>query len=226
MGNIDCMHWAWEKCPLAWRGQYTRGDHGYPTIMLEAVASCDNWIWHAYFGVTGSNNDINILDSRDLFKSMLNEEMPDVPYIVNNLEYKRGYYLADGIYPTWSAFVKSYSSVVDPKRTYFSMKQAGARKDVERTFGILQGRWHILQQPVRAYEVVIMRRLMYTCIILHNIIVKDNGYNIADNELMYEPVHNMQRTWIDRCDAYNRRNKELRDREVHEELRHDLVEHF
>ncbi|XP_071695651.1 uncharacterized protein [Rutidosis leptorrhynchoides] len=35
--SIDCMHWAWAKCPKAWRGEYTRGDHGYPTIMLEAV---------------------------------------------------------------------------------------------------------------------------------------------------------------------------------------------
>ncbi|XP_071708334.1 uncharacterized protein [Rutidosis leptorrhynchoides] len=34
---IDCMHWAWEKCTVAWRDQYIRGDHTYPTIMLEVV---------------------------------------------------------------------------------------------------------------------------------------------------------------------------------------------
>jgi hypothetical protein len=39
LGSIDCMHWRWEKCPLAWRGQFTRGDYGVPTIVLEAVAS-------------------------------------------------------------------------------------------------------------------------------------------------------------------------------------------
>ncbi|XP_071687113.1 uncharacterized protein [Rutidosis leptorrhynchoides] len=37
LGSIDCMHWAWAKCPVAWRGQYMRGDHSHPTIMLEAV---------------------------------------------------------------------------------------------------------------------------------------------------------------------------------------------
>jgi hypothetical protein len=26
LGSIDCMHWQWEKCPLAWRGQFTCGD--------------------------------------------------------------------------------------------------------------------------------------------------------------------------------------------------------
>ncbi|XP_071693038.1 uncharacterized protein [Rutidosis leptorrhynchoides] len=102
---------------------------------------------HAYFGVAGSNNDINVLNSSDLFNSMLNEEMSDVLYHINGVQYRRGYYLADGIYPPRATFVKGFSSAVDKIRSYFTRKQAGARKDVERTFGILQGRWHILQQP-------------------------------------------------------------------------------
>ena len=44
IGSIDCMHWRWERCPVAWRGQFTRGDYGVPTIILEAVASQDLWI--------------------------------------------------------------------------------------------------------------------------------------------------------------------------------------
>ncbi|XP_071687054.1 uncharacterized protein [Rutidosis leptorrhynchoides] len=150
---------------------------------------------------------------------MLNEEIPDVPYHVNGVEYERGYYLADGIYPTWASFVKGFSCAVDKKRSYFTRKQAGARKDIERTFGILQGRWHILQQPARGYEVNQMRRLMYTCIIIHNIIIEDIGYNLAENDWVVEPVVRMQRTWIDRCDTRKRRTKELRDSEVHEGLR-------
>ena len=37
LGSIDCMHWAWEKCPTAHKGQY-QGKEGVPTIVLEAVA--------------------------------------------------------------------------------------------------------------------------------------------------------------------------------------------
>ncbi|XP_071715007.1 uncharacterized protein [Rutidosis leptorrhynchoides] len=103
LGSKDCMHWAW-------RGQYMRGDHSHPTNMLEAAASYDNWIWHAYFGVAGSNNDINVLNNIDLFNSMLSEEMPDVPYHINGVQYRRGYYLADDIYPTWATFVKGFLS--------------------------------------------------------------------------------------------------------------------
>ncbi|XP_033131877.1 uncharacterized protein LOC103829873 [Brassica rapa] len=49
VGSIDCMHWEWKNCPTAWKGQYSRGS-GKPTIVLEAVASYDLWIWHAFFG--------------------------------------------------------------------------------------------------------------------------------------------------------------------------------
>ena len=66
-GSIDCMHWHWEMCPTAWKGQFTRGDQKVPTIILEAVASHDLWIWHAFFGVAGSNNDINVLNQSTIF---------------------------------------------------------------------------------------------------------------------------------------------------------------
>ncbi|XP_018458072.2 uncharacterized protein LOC108828914 [Raphanus sativus] len=49
IGSIDCMHWEWKNCPTAWKGMYSRG-HDKPTIVLEAVASQDLWIWHAFFG--------------------------------------------------------------------------------------------------------------------------------------------------------------------------------
>ena len=100
LGSIDCMHWAWSNCPNAWKGQHTRGDHGYPTIMLEAVASYDMWIWHAYIGVAGSNNALNVLNASPLFKSLLTDTAPQVLYEVGDVDYERGYYLADGIYPS------------------------------------------------------------------------------------------------------------------------------
>ncbi|XP_020243682.1 uncharacterized protein LOC109821936 [Asparagus officinalis] len=56
----------------AWAGQYS-GRHGGPTIIFEAVASYDLWIWHAYFGLPGSNNDINVLQSSNLFDNLSQE---------------------------------------------------------------------------------------------------------------------------------------------------------
>ncbi|KAL7607127.1 hypothetical protein Lser_V15G19796 [Lactuca serriola] len=70
--SIDCIHWKWKNCPVAWKGQYASGHHGSPSLVLEAVASQDLWIWHAFFGVAGSNNDVNVLDQSPIFDDLLN----------------------------------------------------------------------------------------------------------------------------------------------------------
>ena len=38
LGSLDCLHWEWRGCRVANHGQYTRGTHKHPTIILEAVA--------------------------------------------------------------------------------------------------------------------------------------------------------------------------------------------
>ncbi|XP_062073352.1 uncharacterized protein LOC133777681 [Humulus lupulus] len=90
LGSIDCMHWEWKNCPVAWKGQFTRGDHGRPTIMFEAVASQDLWIWHAFFGVPGSNNDLNVLNQSPLFTEILQGQAPRVEFTINGTQYSRG----------------------------------------------------------------------------------------------------------------------------------------
>ncbi|GKC67982.1 RNA-directed DNA polymerase, eukaryota [Tanacetum coccineum] len=60
LGSINCMHWDWKNCPKVLHWQFKRNDHKYPTLMLEVVADQKLWIWHAYFGVPGSNNDLNM----------------------------------------------------------------------------------------------------------------------------------------------------------------------
>ncbi|CAN1216514.1 hypothetical protein LINPERPRIM_LOCUS633, partial [Linum perenne] len=75
ISSIDCMHWEWRTCPTAWKGAYT--DHMHrPTIILEAVASYNTWIWHAFFGIPGSNNDINVLWMSPIFDRIVNGSTP------------------------------------------------------------------------------------------------------------------------------------------------------
>ena len=119
LGSIDCTHWTWSNCPVAWRGQYMRGDHDHPTLMLEPVASQDLWFWHAFFGVAGSNNDINVLNQSPLFNDVLTGKTPMCPFVANNITYKYRYYLADEIYLEWTTFVKTFQYSQDDKRKNF-----------------------------------------------------------------------------------------------------------
>ncbi|GJV37601.1 RNA-directed DNA polymerase, eukaryota [Tanacetum coccineum] len=116
--------------------------HGLPG-MLESIDSVPDqrlWIWHAYFGVPGLNNDLNVLYGSPLFDDVLADTAPEAPFVVNGRTYKQGYYLADGIYPTWSTFVKTFSIAMDEKTLKFKRVQESTRKDIERAFRVLQGR--------------------------------------------------------------------------------------
>ncbi|KAI3463712.1 hypothetical protein Pfo_020375, partial [Paulownia fortunei] len=53
LGSLDCIHLS-----------------GSPTIILEVVVDYDIWIWHAYFGMVGSNIDINDLEASHLFSNL------------------------------------------------------------------------------------------------------------------------------------------------------------
>ncbi|XP_048422760.1 uncharacterized protein LOC103964555 [Pyrus x bretschneideri] len=109
-----------------------------PTIVLKAVASYDTWIWHAFFGTPGLNNDINVLWFSPLFDNVVNGWAPEFQFKVNSNRYELSYYLTDGIYPSWSTFIKSFSHPNSAKKKLFSQRQESYRKDVERAYEILQ----------------------------------------------------------------------------------------
>ncbi|GKB48383.1 ALP1-like protein [Tanacetum coccineum] len=124
------------------------GDHGPDSfILLEAIASNNLWIWHAFFGVSGMNNDVNVLRQSPIFNDLKSGRAPDVPFVVNNVSYKRGYYLTDGIYPQRSVLIKSIKNpgTNDHKRILYKTKHEAARKDVERAFGVLKQKWKIIK---------------------------------------------------------------------------------
>ncbi|KAK9221088.1 hypothetical protein WN944_009513 [Citrus x changshan-huyou] len=89
LGSLDCMHWKWKNCPVAWKGMYV-GHAQELTIILEAMASYDLWIWHMFFGLPGSHNDINVLDRSPLFKDLAEGRVPSVNYSINGHNYTMG----------------------------------------------------------------------------------------------------------------------------------------
>ncbi|XP_037409075.1 uncharacterized protein LOC119271293 [Triticum dicoccoides] len=233
LGSLDCMHWQWERCPMAWKGQFTRGDKGVPTLILEAVASHNLWIWHAFFGVAGSNNDINVLNQSKLFVEQLKGQAPQVSYRVNDKEYQHGYYLVDGIYPEWAAFMKSIPMAQTEKHKLFAACQESVRKDVERAFGVLQARWTILRRPTRLYERGDIHNIMTACIILHNMIVEDEkeeASNIVDlneeagSSIAFPSifVHGDMPVFAEVLE----RDARIQDRPRHRALKNDLIEHI
>jgi Plant transposon protein len=132
VGSIDCMHWKWKRCPLAWAGRF-KGKDKKPTVALEAIADAELWIWHVFFGAAGSMNDVNVLDhSPTIEKVIAGKFPPKMKYLLNGSEYDLPYYCADGIYPQWGNFVHTIPYPTDVKETMLAKQQEYMRKDIER----------------------------------------------------------------------------------------------
>ena len=230
LGSIDCMHWKWKNCPVAWKGQYS-GHIREPTIVLEAVASFDLWIWHAFFGLPGSNNDINVLERSPIFSELEQGRAPAINYSINGHEYTMGYYLADGIYPKWSTFVKTIPSPRGHKNKLFAKAQEANRKDVERAFGVLQARFAIVRGPARFFHSETLQDIMKACVILHNMIIEDERDVNEAVELDYEQINDdptiqLSRENTNTFTEFIETHQCIRDHKNHFQLQSDLIEHL
>jgi hypothetical protein len=230
IGSIDCMHWEWANCPTAHAGMY-KGHKGKPTLILEAVATQDLRVWHAFFGLPGSHNDINVLQRSPVFDDLANGNTPPVEFTVNGNPYNLGYYLADGIYPNWATLVKSISAPISPKESTFAEQQEKCRKDVERFFGVFQAKWKIMHNAARLWSPEDLNSIVRACIILHNMVIEnERGVNLPNVHPSEWPgASNPTITplraipGIDEViDAYSL----IQDRTTSHQLQLDLIEHM
>ncbi|XP_041021288.1 uncharacterized protein LOC121262759 [Juglans microcarpa x Juglans regia] len=230
LGSIDCMHWKEKNCPTAWHGMYSGHIHE-PTIILEAVAYYDLWIWHAFFGLPGSHNDINVLDRSFIFSDLAKGLILTINYTINGHNYVMRYYLADGIYPQWATFVKTISTPQGNKKKYFVAAQESARKDVERVFGVLQARFAIIRGRARFFHIETLNDIMMACVILHNTIIEDERADNEEEEFEYEQLTESTHDPVStdptpEFNEFSQRHHALRDRKIHCQLQADLVEHL
>jgi hypothetical protein len=231
MGSLDCMHWGWKNCPVAEHGQYS-GKEKEPTVILEAVAAHNLWIWHAFFGLPGTLNDINVLDRSPVFEQCQDGINPSFQYFVNGNRYTLGYYLTDGIYPKYATLMQTIPDPQGKKNRHYAKMQEAYRKDVERAFGVLQARYAIIRFPGRLWNHSDLCFIMKTVIILHNMTIEDEAGSEFEDNFEYEQNIRTQAS-ISTSDSSNAdfdsfllRYHGLRDIHVHNRLKADLVEHL
>ena len=164
------MHWEWKNCPSAWKDTF-QGNEKNSKLVLEAIADNRTRFWHLNFGAPGALNDLNVLERSPLFENAVRGEAPRVNFVVNGNEYEYAYWLGDGIYPPYACFVKTLQHPVTRMQKMFASAQEAKRKDIERAFGILQARFHVLTAPCRLWDRFAMKKVMKTCVILHNLII-------------------------------------------------------
>ena len=100
-------------------------------------------------------NNINIFNVCPFKDNLMNgvfdyrEDLSGVvPYKIGNEEFLKMFILVDGIYPSYSRFVKAIKQPITQLKVWFAAWQESARKDVERAFGILKSQWKFVEHKI------------------------------------------------------------------------------
>ncbi|XP_041009422.1 uncharacterized protein LOC121253477 [Juglans microcarpa x Juglans regia] len=142
------------------------------------------------------------------------------------------YYLADGIYSSWATLVQTIPALHGNKKKHFVACQESTRKDVERAFGVLQGRFAIVCGLVKYFEPEILKDIMYAYIILHNMIVEDEQHlylkaeQFINEQTKDTPNKPISRNNIPDFVEFIAQHHRIRDRDTHSQLQADLIEHL
>lgn len=168
---VVCMHLYWKICPRVLKGRFHTPKHGkLATISCEPVADSKLYCWHWFAEMCGTNNDITAVDNRPLLidtqtgvRSIL---LPE-GFVLNGATRNEPlYHLADEIYPEWSKFVKLLWVRVTDRERYLTEREMSVCKDVERLFGVLQGRIKILRHESFEWSDSILILISQVCVIL------------------------------------------------------------
>jgi hypothetical protein len=138
-----------------------------------------------------------------------------------------GYYLAYGIYPSWTTFMKTIPEPQGNKKKYFAIVQETCRKDVERAFGVLQSRFAIVRGPTRFWDEHTLELIMRACIIMHNMIVANE--RVDEDYFNYEGVGGKVKISCDRTpelEEFIQNYKKIKDKYTHNKLQDNLIEHL
>jgi Plant transposon protein len=82
------------------------------------------------------------------------------------------YFLCDGIYPNWAILVRPNRSPLTCEEPHMTMRQESVRKDVDRLFGCLQGRFKVLRRESFEWSLSFLIEISEVCVIIHNMLVE------------------------------------------------------
>ena len=152
------------------------------------------YFWHVCLGFLGSLNDIQVMGRSTITMAYLESPAASIKYTIGDTEFEGAFFLADGIYPNYAYLMKTISEPATAKEKLFAKCQEGCRKDVERAFGRLLSKWHILDCAARTWFLGNVCMIWRACFLLHNMTLRDNqdeGYDsdgaaVRDRELRRE----------------------------------------
>ena len=163
IGPIDGSHIPVLAPVIGGEDYYCR--KSFHSALLQGIVDSNCIFWDYEFGWAGSLHDWTVFQQTKIGRACMEGRF--LPYKL----------IGDAAYPVrpwmYSPF-KGTSNGLEPYKAHWNFIQSSSRMCVERAFGILKGRWRVIQKradvPLRSIADIVS-----TCIVLHNlcIITKD-----------------------------------------------------
>jgi len=198
VGSTDCFHLFWDKCPAQLKvdcrnGRYTRctlvwsvsNDHHRKLYSIsEAFCGCVSdktiQVYDTFLQSVHLRSDPLFANARySLF------DATGVPH-----EQLGSWILCDNGYHKWASMQMPPSTCTSQEQLIFREVLESSRKPTECVIGILKARFWILRNPLRLKAREDISNILYTCAVLHNMLLEYDGYDklwTADDWLTLDP---------------------------------------
>jgi len=256
MGSVDVVHVRWDKCPVTLTN-ICKGKEGYPSLGYECTVDHHLKYIAVTRGYYGTYTDKTIVQY-DKFVSDLHENKyelgRDYEFTLYDKEgnpstEKGAYLICDGGYLAWRILMTGFKYYTTWAEALWSALMESCRKDVERSFGILKGRFRCLKLPIEFHTQDRIDNMFWSCCILHNMLLsydgrdmlwqeeewlgEDGNHDVGEDD-DYVPKRNKlkKRAWKKLTDYAYIGRRSYRDPQEHivegafYELRNKLTEHY
>jgi hypothetical protein len=132
---------------------------GFYAVLLQAICDSTGYIWDFNCGWCASMHDYRLFCHTPASTRIARGDLHGMAL------------LGDAAYPVRAYMLPPYkagSTPFEPWQASFNYKQSASRMPIERTFGVLKGRWRILLEKVPG-KLELVAPTVATCIVLHNL---------------------------------------------------------
>jgi len=181
--SMDCVHIKWKNCPFRYRNQFHSYKNGCPCISYNVSCNHSGFISTVSQGEYATMPDSLIvrfdLSVLPLLNDPLFKNKKYNLYADNDttIECQGVYGLTDNGYLSHKLFAFPLKGALNENFYNWSKRTESVRKDIECVFGKLKVRFQILNHYIQTQDKVKIDRIFKTCCILHNMILKFDGYD-------------------------------------------------
>ena len=195
-GSNDAVHVKW-RAPKRVQA-LAKGRHDSSNLLVAAVAHHDLYAAAIHVEL-GSLNDLNARDTDPVTEAITFRGFGKEEFTVPGEEVSFGqqYVLGDGIFSSETWIVGPIGDPMTEREKIFTRDHESKRKDAERLFGVVQGRFKMVRSGnrIETADFNAACQIIRFCFMLHNMIVKlvgdgdevdDSGVALSHNDVVHE----------------------------------------